>query len=245
MNRQIGFSLVELLVSLLLASIITTCLIQTYLAHQSHYLKLQKHVETDLDLHRIKELISNSVRHAGATPCVGIEHLVVIDSRDRSHQVKGVTFTNKPVESLEINRMGEVFTNRVDIKSPTQIFIATPLFSERDPLLIADCYHAEIHQIQQINNTYQGQFITLTKPITFHFEKAYVGEWIEEKWFIKFNKSQILSLFYHQANTEELSPLIHSINTKILRTQPKKIFEINLGVDADTSEKIIVAARNL
>ena len=82
------FTYTEILISLFLATFILTVLTQFYLSNKRHYIDTQKQLENHLDLQWVRELLSDSIRRAGFTPCVGIRQLRVIDSRNFKRNIK-------------------------------------------------------------------------------------------------------------------------------------------------------------
>lgn len=90
MGRQTGFSLSEMLISLFLASIITITLTQFYIRSKPQYLKAQERLEINFDLLWIGDLLRDSIRKAGFTPCVSVEKLKTFDSRHAERKIINV-----------------------------------------------------------------------------------------------------------------------------------------------------------
>ena len=245
MREQNGFSLSEVLISLFLASIIMTMLTQFYLSIKRQYIQAQEVLAVSFDLQWVSDLLSDSIRRAGFTPCLGIDQLKVIDRRNFPRVISGLKVQNKPQQSIQVNRMSEVFTQAVTIHSSTELIVSDSIvFHEQRPLIIADCEHAEVHQLFGIEPVGSGYLITLAKPLMFSYgSSASVGEWLEEKWYIKSNAKGIRALYYQMIQTEELTSLVHSLQIKEQRVHERRLIEIIMGLDQDNTQQVLVAVR--
>ncbi|KTD65436.1 prepilin-type N-terminal cleavage/methylation domain-containing protein [Legionella shakespearei] len=240
MNRQKGMGLLELLIGLFLASIILTVLMQFYLNNKRQYTESQSALETWFDVQWVSGLLGDSIRKAGFTPCLGINQLSTKGLRGESLQA----IRSQP-QSLQISRMSELFAPIKAFQSSTELLVPDEgSFKERHLLLIADCEHAEVHQILSVEQMAGRTLITLDKPLQFTYDSpAYAGEWLEEQWFIKTNEQGIKALYYKLVHSEELSPLIHSLHTRIQSEQGKQLVEAVLGWDEDKEHHLTVMVR--
>lgn len=245
MKTQAGFGLSEILISLFLVSIIMTTLIQFYLNNKRQYLAAEEILSEGFDVQWVSDLLSDSIRRAGFTPCLGVDQLYAVDRRNFGKAVLGLKVENQPQQFIQVNRMSENFTQLITIKNTTQIVVANSvLINEQRPLVIADCDHAEIHNILMVDKIGAHQLVTLTKPLMFSYEtSAYVGEWLEEHWFIKSNSKGIKALYYQSDQAEELTPLIYSLQIKEKRIHKKKYLEISMGLEKDKVSDLVVAVR--
>lgn len=245
MNNQSGIGLSEVLISLFLASIILTTLTQLYLSNKRQYMEAQKLLEASFDLQWVSDLLSDSIRRAGFTPCLGIDQLKTVDRRDYNRTIPGLKIEKLPRQLIQINRMSEVFAQIIDIQSPTKLVVSNGLlFKQQRPVLIADCEHGEIHQVLRVDKLVKGYLVTLTKPMMFSYAaSAYIGEWFEEQWFIKPNAKKDNTLHYKLFQTEELTSLVHSLQIKSQRIHEKQLIEIVMSLDNNKTQKIVVAVR--
>ena len=218
-----GFSLTEMLISLFLASIIMAALFQVYWVIKRDYTATQKILDKQFDILWVTELLADSIRRSGFTPCMGIEHLITKES------IPTLSYSNS-LQSITSHRMGEDCVKVLQILSPSRILVPkSAAFDEDQKLLVADCYHAEIHTLYQIHSFPYGKVLTLTTPLIFNYpDTIYAGEWIEETWFIKNNAKQIPTLFYKHKQTEELTPWIQGVHTKEHRIKNKRLLEVQL-----------------
>lgn len=232
MKKQIGLSLSELLISLFLASLLSTILMQAYLLNKRHYFTLQQALAENFDLLWVEDLLKDSIRRAGFTPCVGVEQLQSIDRRTIKKKFSGKNIEIKNQE-LQINRMDEHFGRLVSVLSKQEIVVSAELsLRVGQSLLMADCQHAEVHQIIQKKKLPQGFLLTLDTPVFFTYPSlSYVGQWLEERWFIKKNQEGIDALYYQQAHSEELTPLIHSMIIKSKTRYGKKQIDMVWSLD--------------
>jgi hypothetical protein len=243
MKKQAGLSLSEVLISLFLASIIMSILIGSYVTSKRQYVSAQKILETNFDLQWINDLLSNSIRRAGFTPCLGINQLTTFDSRNGSPSLSALLVSP---HSIQVNRMSELFAQISTIPNSTQILVSEgKLFNKNRPVLIADCEHAEVNRILHMALLENGALITLTKPLKYSYSAvAYLGEWQEEQWFTKENSAGIDALHYKCAHTEELTSQIHSIQIKTQLLHGKQWVRLNMGLGEKKSHQFAVAIRS-
>lgn len=245
MKTQAGISLTEVLISLFLTSVIVTTLCQLYLGCKRQYLEIEKILTARFDVQWVSDLLSDSIRRAGFTPCLGIEHLQVIDRRNRQNKIHALQISNQPNQFIQVNRMNEHFTKIVKVEGATRILVQNPVsFHKRRPVLVADCEHAEVQELFDIEHHADNSLITLNKPLVFSYDSsAYIGEYLEEKWFIKNNANDEATLHYHLVQTEEVTSLIHFMHTRNRRVKEKQLLEIILGLDENKIHKLRVAVR--
>ena len=245
MNNQSGMSITEVLISLFIASIIMTTLTQLYLSNKRQYSEAQKVLAASFDLQWVSDLLSDSIRRAGFTPCLGIDQLESIDRRDYKRTLQGLKMEQAPRQLIQINRMSEYFTQVNNIQGPTRLIVSNRIiFKELHPVLIADCDHAEVQEILSVDKIARGYLLTLAKPLVYSYPtKAYIGEWFEEQWFIKPNAKKENTLHYKLFQTEELTSLVHSLQIKKKLIHDKTLVEIIMGLGKDKTHQLMVAVR--
>lgn len=245
MNHQSGFGLSEVLISLFLASLIMTTLGQLYLINKRQYNVSQGILETGFDVQWISELLSDSIRRAGFTPCMGINNLQTVDTRKKTTAIAAIKIDSSSRQLFQINRMDEVFAEIISIQTATELIVTSAApFDEQHPILIADCEHAEVHQILKVDKLLKGYLVTLMRPLVFSYPSStYMGKWLEEQWFIKKNTKGIKSLYYKLFQTEELTPLIHSLIINNRSVHGKQLVDVSMGLDDDSTHQFVVAVR--
>lgn len=233
MNNQQGFGLSELLIALLLASLVTICLMRHYLNTKQQYRHLQAALEQSIDLQLVTDMIRNSVRRAGFTPCLGIDHLISRDERNEHKKLVAIEIGRDGDSSLHLNRMSEYFDTVLQIMSSTELLASHSQSLHRgQSILIADCYHAEVQTINQIKQTSVGQRITIAKPLDFTYhEPIYVGGWLEETYSIHTNPRRQGTLFYHLHHAEELTTVVHNISSHLEVHRGWALLQVILGLD--------------
>jgi prepilin-type N-terminal cleavage/methylation domain-containing protein len=228
-NKKPGFSLPELLISLFLISLISSVLISSYLFNKQQYLALHEQLDLNFEVQWIHDLLADSLRRDGFSPCLPVDQLLVDDRPKQS--------------GLFVHRMSEQFGELIHVLSPNLIQVTEEaLLYPKQALLIADCEHAEIHQIVHLEKTAHGSLITLAKPLQYSYPSVtYVGRWIEEEWLIKPNRQGIKALYY---NKEELSALIHALSYEKKQIQGKTVFFLTLGLEHDKTHHLRVVVRS-
>lgn len=247
MKKHAGISLLEILVSLFLASIIMTLIINIYLDSKCQYIEAEKILATEFDVQWVTDLLSDSIRRAGFTPCLGIDQLQIVDRRSSQKLIHALQFENEPRQLIQVTRMNEYFSKIIQVKDRTKISIThSKVFHAKHPVLIADCKHAEIHDLISIEQQLNETIITLSKPLIFSYDtSAYIGEFLEEYWFIKKNAKGDDTLHYRLFQTEEVTPLIHSLKTNNRRGRNKQFLEVLLGLGEKKTHQLLIAVRGL
>ena len=245
MNKQRGLSLSELLISLFLASVVSMTLIQLYLGCKRQYLAAEKILASGFDLQWVSDLMGDSIRRAGFTPCLGIDQLTTIDLRKNQNPIHSLLVGNQPYPFIQVQRMNENFTKLIKINNSKSIVVENFYeYHAKRPLIIADCIHAEVHELDSVENQGNQSILNLSKPLIFFYDtSAYIGEFIEERWFIKQNKNHKATLQYQSVHTEEVTPLIHSLSIRNQRIKNKQFLEVTMGLDDEKTHKIRVSVR--
>lgn len=225
-----GFSLFEVLISLFSATLLMTLIMQQYLISKREYLRTQELLEKQTELKMVTDLIRNSLRQGGFTPCSGIGALESSDRRSGKIGLSAIEVRPDKKNALQINRMGEQFSKIEQILGPRQLIL--PLgraYKKQETILIADCFHAEVQRIGAVSLTKGGTVLTLTKPLLFNYSTpAYLGIWLEELYFMQKNCQGELSLFYKAQHAEELSRLINKFQVNF--NPQKMLVEVTLGL---------------
>lgn len=241
-KKERGYSLLEVLFGLFLSSIMMLSFTQMYLATKRHYLHTQHLLESSLELQWVRDWLSHSIRSAGFTPCMSIDNLETIDMRNKSRKFKALEIQNSPQPLIQSNRMKERFNELKYMLSSNQMMISKTIkVHENKPLLIADCEHAEVHQILNAVDLKTQSLLTLTQPLKYSYTPpTYIGEWLEEKWFIKLNSIGVKSLYHKITQSEEVTPLIRDMRIK---KQSKQLIDIELVLDKKEKHQLLVAVR--
>lgn len=233
MRKQEGLSLVEILISLFLASLLMAVVMQQYLASKRQYMHVQTLLEQAFELHLVTDLIRDSLRRGGFTPCMGINSLTTLDGRNGETQLRAIKVKEGEEDDLYINRMSEHFMTVALQISPSKFLLRSKESLERvQTVLVADCYHAEVQQVSRIQKTTAGVLLQLSKPLAFNYTAPiYVGEWIEEAFYIQKNRQGHAALFYQLKHAEELSSSINKMSIDLKSNQGKTLVQVKLGLE--------------
>jgi prepilin-type N-terminal cleavage/methylation domain-containing protein len=234
MNRRRGFSLVELVISLFALSLIMTLVMQQYLLSKRQYLRMRTLLEQNLELQLVSDLLRDSLRSAGYTPCAGLSSLQGMDGRQGKAGLVAVELSSGKEKRLKINRMDEHFSRVVNFLGPNKVVVEGDIhFEAEEAILIADCYHAEVQLLREARKTKAGTVLTLKKSLTFNYlAPIYLGGWIEEEFFMRNDQQKRLSLFYKKKRAEVLSSLIHSLSVHL---EGRTKVEVSLGMEEKRS----------
>jgi type II secretory pathway pseudopilin PulG len=245
MTRQQGISLLELLISSFLASLLLAVVMQHYLASKRQSMHVQALLEQAFELQLLNDLIRDSLRRGGFTPCIGINFLQSIDRRSGKANLRAIETKAGKHQALRINRMSEHFTRITAQLGPSQILVtAINPYKAKQTILIADCYHAEVQQILRAQKTNAGIILTLEQPLAFNYiAPVYLGEWIEEEFFVQKDSQGHFALFYQLDHAEELSALVNKMIVNLTSSQGKTLVQIIWGLEKSQSMLIETEVR--
>lgn len=243
MIMQRGISLLEMMVALVSSSLIMLVLTNQYVGVKRHYAYFEKKLEQSLDRLLVSDLIRDSARKAGFTPCLGIDHLASIDTRNGHQGLAAIEIQSAPNPGFISNHMHEKFGVLITQRSPSQLIVTkSTLHSEKKPVIIADCYHAEVHTVSVVKNRSQHQEVRLVKPLMFDYiPPIYIGEWLEERFYVRKEKT---TLFYQLGHTDAISNAVHGLTVSLKTINSKRLLQVMLALDKDQIIKLDALVRN-
>lgn len=228
-KKQINaFSLIEFLFALAISAYLIGLFIQQYTAVKHHTSLSATSLETTFDQAMIAELMSNAIMQAGYTPCSSFDRLEKPASQPVLQQQRSIRKTTEGQGGLEIVRMSENFSTSNRIDSRTRLWLEQPnayanTIKIGDPILIVDCFHAELNHVQSFYQTSSGRALMLREPLHFNYiPPVYIGDVVVEHFFVDKNQEKQAVLYYKTKHKEVLSKAIigMSIIIKQQRSTP-------------------------
>lgn len=228
MRAQFGMSLIEVLIALILGAFILTAFMTQYLSIKQHNLQLLADLDRLSETQLAMDMMRDSIRQAGFTPCLSLQQLII-----HPRTLPAIEVVD---DTLRINRMSDTFDELLSVIDSTHVRLTqVHRFSPSTPILIADCHHAEIHDIQSVNQAGTTQLMTFSEPLFFHYAPpVYVGEWVHESYFVR----KKAGLFYQRTRADALAPQIIGLSATLngamvhvdleLKTHPSVRFNTSL-----------------
>ncbi len=185
------------------------------------------------------------MRRAGFTPCLNSNALQFHDERTNKSSTRAVSILGSKQDALHIKRMADNFAQIVHFKNQSTLIVRGDVaFQPGQIVLIADCIHAQVLRVLACKKIQRGTQVILTQSLKHSYQvPSYIGEWLEETFFIKLNSLNKPALFYHLHHTEELTNLVNSVMFSLKNTQLKTLVSINLGLVKGQNYTLEVAAR--
>ncbi|KTC81543.1 PilW family protein [Legionella brunensis] len=243
MGKNNGLSLVEMMVTLFLGTLLLTALIEHYLSAKRQYDNTHALLEKTFELEWALDLIRNSVRSAGFTPCINLNRLESIDGHHKRRLWAIEINAGKP-QALRINRMNEYFNSIIKFTADEFIISKENSYQANEAILIADCYHAEVQEISSARQSGNSIIIKLKKPLFFDYLKpAYVGKWTQEEFFIKENKRGERALYYRRNHAEELTSTVNGFSVQEQSSQGLTVLQILLQLTDHETARIETMVR--
>ena len=214
-----GFSLIELMLALLLGSLVLTLMGRHYLTSKHQSNETTKLLARAYDQQLISQLIHTSIRQAGFTPCGSLRGLNVDGKRGVQQPLQPLLVNVGDKKALQISRMSEAFSIVKEKVSARHFQVESGVdFKLNERVLIADCFHAEVAQIQSVWRKNQAWQILLKNTLHYGYESPiYIGEWLEEQFYIDKNSQGQPALYYSQQHPEELSNQIHAMTVSLTK----------------------------
>lgn len=230
MNKVRGFGLVEMLVSLLLSSLMVSAMMHQYLSLKRHHEYSTQLLMQAFDKQLAQEVIQHSIRQAGFTPCLRLDDLTTYDERYQQ-AIPALTIQRHPIPSLAIHRMGNYYPV-LAVRGENKIVVPlTTSLVKGQLVFIADCYHGEVQTISHLHRLPQALEVTLTQPLHFSYEgECYLGEWVEESFYLKRMNSQAFALFYqsHHRADKLVTSLADMYIKKTLSPRHRPLISVHL-----------------
>lgn len=225
-----GSSLTEVLVALVASSILIMILMNQYLGVKRHYQKYEAQLESSLETQLVVDLIRSTIRKAGFTPCMSIDNLRTYDTRNNMSSLSSLILPSPEHHDLQINHMSDEFALLQSQVSPTQLLLKNEAeFSKKHPILIADCTHAEVHSIHELQHDSQHWKMTLNHALVYTYNPpVYVGEWIEEHFSIQRGQ-----LFYGLTHQDALTEAVRDFTVTLKSHHGKRLLHVTLNLEED------------
>lgn len=242
-SQHHGFTLSEILISLLLASLIFVALIHQFLSVKAHYTHVHRLIEEDIELQLVIELISDSIRRAGFTPCSNLNHLKTANRCKNDEPLNAFEVIDQSKNELHLKRMSENFMQIDSFMESNVLLVHGSGFSKGERVLIADCFHAEVLEITDVKKSREQYLLTLNQPVRFAYENpVYIGQWLEESYYIRQNKNRP-SLFYKLNHSEELTQCVKSVSFQVNEVK-NPVIEVLLKLNNDSTKRIKAMVRS-
>ncbi|MCE3044318.1 prepilin-type N-terminal cleavage/methylation domain-containing protein [Legionella sp. 16cNR16C] len=210
MRFQQGISLVELLVSLFLSSLLLMVLNQQYINTRQQYSHSQNLLEKENDLLMLVQLLRDSSRRAGFSPCANIASLI-------NPGLETIHIDNRKME-LRLSRMNEAFSRLLEENGKIILLEKNETIKAGQTIVIADCFHAETRLVKMTRFNHFGQLLKLDRALIYQYlDPVYAGLWIQEQFSVENHTLTSPALFYTFNKKEELSSIIDGMKTELIR----------------------------
>ncbi len=214
-----GFSLSEMLICILLASLLLAGLTQQYSQVYRQNSILTTNLEQNLDLQLVSELLRNSLHGAGFTPCGNLDNLHKMLDIDLS----AVVIVDNSIATSRMNSDYYEFSNVADVTR----FLDKSI--KHRQYLITDCYNAALINNDSKNENWHYIENNYVSPI-------YIGEYIQEVFWIK----DLKNLYYKFKHSEKLTEYVKSLHADWL---DENYLQIKLTLANNNVQNLLVRIR--
>lgn len=234
MRSDDGFGLIELMISMALSCLLMALLVALFFSSRQHYDIAQTIMQRQSDRQLVNELLRNSIRGAGFTPCRGLTHL-----QTHGQAMTAVRLNVGEHKALELSRMGEPWYKVATIINPSGLQLETTAgWAVGQRLLLADCFHAEVVTVAHSDRTR----VYLERPTRFSYSgTSYLGPWLQERFYTRLNSDNAQALYYETRHAEELSEHVTRLNASLSQTG---LLRVDLQDDAGKTWLLQTRMRN-
>ena len=172
-----GFSLTELLVCFFLSMLLIAILLQHVLSVSRTHQHIHDVLDEATELQWVFDVMRARIHHAGFTPCLGLNQLQTTDTRDSSESLQAIEV--QAGTHLLIRKMDEAHFGLARRLTPDTLRVRDFGLKPDRPVIIADCVHAEVHDVESFYHTSEGLLIQLKTPLVFDYSsEIYFYAWI-------------------------------------------------------------------
>lgn len=234
MNRFRGMSLIEILISFVLGSLLLSILIHHYLLQKRQFKSMNDFQEEILEMQLIYQLVKNGANHSGFTPCLSMNSLVG-NKQNLQRNLKDIIHEKN--NNLTFKYMSENYLVSNVIDGKTLNVQSKSLNLKPDMLLIiADCSHYEVAEIQSIRKLKEHFLVFLKNHLKFDYETPlFVGEFIVESFYIHIDQQGNSALYYQRDHPELLSSHVKKMQTSWQKKDEKFFLTLQLEFENDKS----------
>ena len=237
----LGFGLLEILIGLMLSSLILIMLGRYAILIQNQATHINNLFAEDIELRRVTDMLRTSIWQAGFTPCLNVDRLISIDQRKSPTFVHAIDF----IDGININRMNPRFSEIIswDDRQTITLDKHTKIMLDH-AVIIADCEHAEVQSISSIYPGKNGTKLRLERASAFTYTPpVYVGEWIEERFFVQKKSGKVSALFYKWHHVDRLTDLVHALSAQAINLPLGRLIKVTLGLDQSKTLDVYATVR--
>jgi hypothetical protein len=252
-KKDVGISLIELLIVITLLSLIVEGLFSVYLHTKEHHKHNNALQEMTEETRFVNQLLNRAIQGAGYLGIVGWEKIPVYDAIHQVFLPNAMLILNENDEQLAENvkkkikpgtqalELRQMDFNVTSLSEPVSMDVSDIKVEEnvslkwknQDYVLIADYEHAEINCINSIQKLSDNKrLMQLSVPLHYRYEKgAYVGHYLDKIYFVgdtgeKFpDKQTVYGLYMYSENgmTEEVTEFVADIHFQWLKEKTMQI----------------------
>lgn len=227
MKNMSGFTLLEILVTFAIGGIIIAMLLLQYASVSNSNHKVEQKVNAFTNFAIIKSAMRDSIMQAGFTPCVNFTLLTTA-------QLPRAAITASD-HGFNVRRMDNNFATVLAIEGNNVQVNHTKYLDLQHPLIIADCYHAEMIHVNQSYNHH----LQLTRPLQFAYQlPAWVGNYLDEQYMVNMTGAGNSALFYRLYDVNLLADNI----TTLALCKENNLYHVTVGTE-DTIREFNICQR--
>jgi hypothetical protein len=243
MNTCRGFTLLELTISCFLASVLMAFFMQQVFQFKRQSQVMHHQMNETMEIQWLIDFMRSRVYKAGFTPCRQLEDLIRIDTRAKPGTLRSIELNAKQDGFLLHHMDDDVLQIESQMNASTFRVHSTHIKKEH-PVLVSDCYHAEVHTVAQVSHQGDDTVIVLKEPLIYDYPKPfYLGEWVTEAFFLR-NIGDNKALFYQYHRVDQLMPHVRSFKVKLGKARSHFLLNLKLTLDTLRTVEIDIRGRN-
>jgi hypothetical protein len=183
------------------------------------------------------------VYKAGFTPCRQLDDLIRIDTRAKPGTLSSIELNAKQDRILLHHMDDDVL--QIDSQMNANTFrVHSAHIKKEHPVLISDCYHAEVHTVKHVSHQGNDMIVVLKEPLIYDYPKVfYLGEWVTEAFFLRDIGSNN-GLFYQYHRVDQLMPEVQSFKVQLGKAHSHFLLNVKFTLDTLRTVELDIRGRN-
>jgi prepilin-type N-terminal cleavage/methylation domain-containing protein len=187
LNGQKGLSMVELMISLLLGSLLSSMVLHIFFASKRHFMYVQQKIEMLMDQQLAIQSLRQSLFLAGFTPYGSIESLQAMENTPQPFLDRAVYLMPS---GIMMHYMAHPFYHGDSTTDRCIRLQQITTLKTGDTMLLCNAKYFQINTITSINSHNTLSEVCFLSPIRFSGDKTItLGRWIEERYSIEHHKA--------------------------------------------------------
>lgn len=240
-RNQRGLTLIELLISIVIASFLLIILVQIYFETKNAQVLQAAITDVEFNASRTISILSSELKRAGHIGCAHLSQDFPLNSNNFISANNIIVGKDNEIQIRYVDLPGVILKQ---ISAGTLVASHEKEFKENDILMISDCHKAEVFTVKAVQATDSLQNITPNEPLkNVYDENAEIGRVVNNRYYLD-NTDAGHSLFVEDIEHKKIVLVDHVDEISFLYTIPfgSQFTDVKATTVADWTRVVGVAA---